>query len=85
MDEIRDQFNNLESPQNPRRIELDSSFLEDIQEVGGFVISSVSLIGATGLVSGLFVLISPFVIAKFISKQLVRVLLRIASANNRQT
>ena len=85
MDQIRDRFNNLDSPQNPRRIELDSTVLEDLQEVAGFVTSIVSLIGATGLVSGLFVLISPFVITKFISKQIIRVLLKITSSNNQRT
>ncbi len=85
MDQIRDRFNNLDLPQNPHRIELDSTVLEDLQEVAGFAISTVSLIGPTGLVSGLFVLISTFVIAKFISKQIIRVLLKITSSNNRQT
>ena len=85
MDQISDQANNLDSQPNPRRIELDSTVIEDLQEVTGFVISTVSMIGATGLVSGLFVLISPFVIAKFISKQIATVLLKITSSNNRRT
>ena len=85
MGEIRDQFNNLDSPQNPRRIELDSTFKQDLQEIIGFVTSTVSLIGATGLISGLFVLLSPLVVAKFISKQIIRILLKITSSNNRRT
>ena len=81
MDQISDQSDNLDSPPNHRRIELDSTVLEDLLKVTGFVISTISLFGATGLVSGHFLLISPFVLAKFIRKQIV---LKITSSNNQQ-